>query len=240
MAAPGHALLSADYDNLEVRVLAYEMGDPVLIAQLERGENIHDLNTQVLFGVNKDDKNWSNLRAAAKIWQFGRNQYGGGDRKIYEQIIAKSPGVHLTFADFKEATRKWEQRYSAYRPWRNALECRIREHRKVTDAFGRTRQLLGSERDIVKEGINHVIQAPAAHIKNQALIAIDDWLEAHAPTSRLVLDIHDEIILEIPICDLKIVRAKVKSIMEAPTQFRNRKVSFPVSTHAGKNWAELK
>jgi len=85
-----------------------------------------------------------------------------------------------------------------------------------------------------------MIQAPAAHIKNQALIAIDDWLEAHAPTSPLILDMHDQLVLEVPNCHLKRVRAKVKAIMEAPVQYRNRTVSFPVKLSSGPDWSKLK
>ena len=99
----GHTLLSADYSNLEVRVLAYETNDDVLINMVETGINIHDENTKILFGLTSDHPLWSLGRRAAKIFQFGGLSYGGSDKEIHEKILIEVPQLPLTPYQYRQA-----------------------------------------------------------------------------------------------------------------------------------------
>jgi DNA polymerase I-like protein with 3'-5' exonuclease and polymerase domains len=112
-------MISADYSNLEVRILAYETLEPVLINAFETGQNIHDLNTEILFNLTPQDAMWKLARRAAKIFFFGGISYGGENREIYEKVILECPQMGLTFADYKRAKQNYMDRCVYYKRWRD-------------------------------------------------------------------------------------------------------------------------
>ena len=234
VAPEGCVFVGGDFSNLEIRVLAYETNDEKLIDDLDKGKDIHDENTRILFQLNKKSPNWDIARASSKIFMFGGIQYGGSDRQIFEQVTLKAPGLGLTFASYQAAKNRWLDAHGAYREWRRDVEGSIRDTRKVTSAFGRVRVLLGDDRDIIKEGLNFLIQSPAATIKNQSLI------QASNEGLKLILDIHDEIIVECKEEDVAITKSTLKNIMERSVDYRGTEVSFPADIHSGKDWGALK
>jgi DNA polymerase I-like protein with 3'-5' exonuclease and polymerase domains len=238
--APNCLFLSGDYDNFEGRILAYETSDEVLTKAFEAGADVHDINTKLLFNIDKRHTNWKQARAAAKIFFFGGLAYGGGDRTIYEQVILAAPDLALTFNAFVNAKRRWLRAHPAYTVWRQKLENRIRATRKVSNAFGRSRELLGTPYDIVKEGINHPIQSTAASIVNRAMIRIDNEMEKKGLASKMILQVHDQILFEVPKEELKVMKELVKRQMEKPINYRGTMRSFPVDLETGPSWGELK
>jgi len=240
VAEDGYTLLKRDYSNLEVRILAYASGDEDLIALIERGVNIHDENVRILFPeVDEKHKKYDLTRRAAKIFQFGRIQYGGSDREIYEKIILEVPKLGLTFAGFKQAVRRWFEHYRTLAEYQERLRSDVLSTRRVSNAFGRVRTLMGSDVDIVKEGLNFPIQSTAASIINRAMIDMYQWMKKSGTKARLVLQIHDELILEVPNEDLKRVDARLKKYMEQKHHLWNRDVSFPTEKSVTTTWGDL-
>lgn len=239
VAEDGFVILSADYSNLEVKVLAYETGDPPLIDIVDGGLNMHDVNTQVLFGLTPEDEMWKPGRAAAKIFMFGSLAYGGGDREIYEKVILDVPQLRLTFSEFVAAKERYMEAHPVYVEWREAITKEVTASRQVRNAFGRVRTFYGNARDIVKEALNFPIQSAAASIINRATVRIWRRLRAGNFRSRLQAQIHDELRFEVANDELADVAKLVKEEMERPLNFRGRTRSFQTSMEVGPNWADL-
>jgi len=238
--APGYIFLSADYTNLEVWILAFESQDELLLKQLYEGINIHDENTKILFNLKPSDPLWKVGRRAAKIFQFGGIQYGGGDREIYEKVILDAPELSLTFADFCDAHHKWNKAHPGYATWKQRLQKAVLDpsspsYRKATTATGRVRTLMGSEKDLIKEVLNTPIQGGAASVVNRAMIRIHNRLQALK--SRIVLQIHDEFLVEAWVPELGEVSNIVREEMERPLDWRGKMVSFPTDQKTGTTWA---
>ena len=235
VATTGNVLLEADYSNLELRILAYLSDDSVSITAFEKGLNIHDENTKALFGVGPEHPNWDSLRKAAKTYIFGRN-YGGGIKGIFERVLEKVPYSGLTLADFRAADAAYRKAHPAYAVWYDQTVYQIERHREVSNAFGRKRFLLGSDYEIVKEGLNFPIQSTAADIVNQSLIRIHSVLP---PSWRLVGSVHDSILLETPKADKIEAGLFLKGHMETGYKIGKYSVRFPVDVKAGGSWGQM-
>ena len=98
---------------------------------------------------------------------------------------------------------------------------------------------MGAERDIVKQGLNTPIQGGAAHIVNEATIRVEDRIEEEKLRTRLVLQTHDELVLEVPPGEMKQAKALLREEMERPVDFKGRLVKFPVELETGKTWGDL-
>lgn len=242
VADEGFVLLSADYNNLEVRVLAYESEDDVLIKQLESGINIHDENTKTLFGIDPENELWPEGRKGAKTFQFGGIQYGGSDREIYEKVILDAPRLRLTFKEFIEAKERYNVIHPKYRLWYETIERGIRQDgvRTARTFHGRVRFLMGSDKDILKQALNTPIQGGAGGVINRAMIRIDDLMDERKLESRIVLQIHDQLVYEVPNSELEEMKLLVKTEMERPVDFKGTEVIFPVDLSTGLSLGELK
>lgn len=238
VASKGNTLISADYSNLEVRVLAYESNDRVLIKQLESGMNIHDENTKVLFGIDKRHSNWSAARRAAKVFQFGRLSYGGGDMEVYANVVTEAPEMKLTMRQFKEATSRYFAAHPDYVKW--ASELNDSPSRFTTTFMGRTRELFGGSNDRRKQKLNHPIQGGAAHIINRAMIRIDKRMGELGLKSKLICQVHDQLIFDTVPKERDVIIKLAREEMERSVDFRGREVKFPVDVEEGPNWGKLK
>ena len=238
VAPPGYVLLSADYVNLEVGTLAYESQDPTLIEIFEKGMNLHDINTQILFGITKEDPNWEVCRRAAKIDQFG-TQYGGSDREVYTNIITEIPSLHLSFEKYLELRKRKFEAFPVFARWYTQTIERAKRERKTETFLGRVRYLYGNESDIGKEGLNTPCQGAAAHIINRATIRIFHRLRQRKLDAHLIIQIHDQLVFEVNEGCLRETARIVKEEMEWPVMFHNRKAVFPVELEVGKNLSQL-
>ena len=239
IAPPGHTIVAADYSNLEVKVMAYETGDPVLIDIVDNGKNMHDLNTQILFNLTPDDALWEAGRRAAKIFMFGSLAYGGGDGEIYEKVILDVPELRLTFHDFVAAKKRYMESHPVYTKWREDITEKVRQTRRITNAFGRVRTFYGNDRDIIKEALNFPIQSAAASIINRATVRIYKRLHVEKLQTRLQAQIHDELRFETPINELPYIIKLVEEEMSRPVAFRGTSRMFGVDVVSGDNWADL-
>ncbi len=239
VATQGCALLSADYNNLEVRVLAYEVGDEALIQTLEGGTNVHDENTRILFGIGPEDPRWSGARRAAKIFMFGGISYGGSDQEIHEKISMEVPELPLTRKDYIAARLRWMAAHPAYASWAARVRSEVHVTRTSKTFMGRVRTLHGDPRDIEKEALNTPIQGGAAHIINQAMIRIHARKLTSRLQAKLLAQIHDQLIYEVPQAELPLMSAMVREEMERPLEVHGQMRRFPVDIAIGTSWGEL-
>lgn len=238
VASPGMVLLKADYSNIELRVLAYLADENIMIDTFERGENIHDLNTKLLFGIDKNHPQWKEIRRAAKVYVFGRS-YGGTVEGIYKQVITDVPELQLTFAHFKECDRRYFEKLSKYKAWCDAMIQQAIETRVVETAFGRKRVLNDTIDKIQRQALNTPIQGTAGEICIMALIKLHELFKKNTEwNAHIVCTVHDSILVE---CNesqgMKVAQA-MKEVMEAKVKLGKRTVSIPVDIGIGKTWAE--
>lgn len=208
----GYVYLEFDYSNIEFVILAYVTGEQAFIDVVLNGQNIHDLNTPILFadqGITDDSHPlWKAGRRAAKAFQFGGVQYGGGDMEVHRNIIADAPELGLTMAQYKRAKARYLGTYKELDAWQQHVKLiaigdkarNIKGKRKSVTPFGRVRLLNGNDKDIEKQALNTPIQGGAAHVINRAQIRVERALrDAGLASCETILQIHDQLIFECPI-----------------------------------------
>jgi len=236
----GWSIVDADYENAEVALLGYEAQDTVIIDIYESGKNIHDENTKILFGLDETSPLWKEGRKAAKVFQFGGLSYGGGDREIYKKVLMAAPALPLTFADFVKAKKAWMDAHPAYATWRNDVVERVLAKRRLYNAFGRMRIFLGHPKNIVKEGMNFMIQSVGACLINRAMIRIYDRVRAEGLQAKLIMQIYDEIVLECPDDEVDMVKAILVEEMQRPFQMHGRTCMIRAEAGVGKTYGDAK
>jgi len=213
---PDHVFLEFDYSNIEFVGLAYITGEQAFIDVVLNGQNIHDLNTPILFAdqgiLNDTHPLWKAGRRAAKAFQFGGVQYGGGDMEVHRNIIADAPELGLTMAQYKRAKARYLGTYKELDAWQQYVKEQGRKRRRSETPFGRVRLLNGNDRDIEKEALNTPIQGFAAHVINRAQIRTEQRLEdIGLYDCRTILQIHDQLIFE---CHVELVERAAPAIAE--------------------------
>jgi DNA polymerase-1 len=235
IAEPGHLLISADYSQIELRVLAHLSGDETLIAAFARGEDIHDRTAVKVFGENSGLSSHE-LRRRAKIVNYAL---------LYGKIaitLAKDIGVT------KEAAQAFIDAYFAGFPSvRQFLDQTLEEARRtgyVKTMFGRRRPMpeLNSRNGQIRaaaerRAVNLPIQGSAADILKRAMIDVHRALKATHPQARMILTVHDELLFEAPADQSTDVAALVKDTMSRAVPL---KVPLDVDVGIGENWKEAK
>ena len=238
MAAPGCVLIKADYSNIEYRVMAIMTGEKWLEDEFARGVNFHDINTKLLFGIEKGDPQWDVCRRAAKTFIFGIS-YGGTEEGIYKQLLTQVPEMRLTLGQFKEIVRGYFKKMPNYSKWREETKRKAVETRVVETAFGRKRILLGLPDEIERQALNTPIQGTAGEVCELAIIELDEAF-AKKPElgAKLVLTVHDSIIVECFEKKKMEVAKMMKKYMEKPRKICGRDCTFPVDIGVGQTWAD--
>jgi DNA polymerase-1 len=233
VAPPGHAIVSADYSQIELRIMAHISGDEGLLAAFARGDDIHRATAAEIFGRNPREVTAEERRYAKVInfgliygmSAFGLAQQLGLERATAQAYIdsyfARYPGV----ARYMEATRQ-----------------SARELGYVETVFGRRLWLpeiragnqarrAGAER----AAINAPMQGTAADLIKLAMIAVQDWLDAERLGTKLVMQVHDELVLEVPEPELRRVKQALPDLMSGIARLR---VPLVVDVGVGRNWDE--
>ncbi|MCA1979204.1 MAG: DNA polymerase I [Thiobacillus sp.] len=231
IAPPGHVLVSADYSQIELRIMAHLSDDAGLLAAFAEGRDIHTATAAEVFGVPLDAVT-ADQRRMAKVINFGLiygmsafglasqlNLERSAAQAYIDRYFARYPGV----ADYMQRTRDAAHRQGyvetvfgrrLYLPEINAKNPQRRQ---------------GAER----AAINAPMQGTAADLIKLAMIAVQGWLDAERLRSKLLLQVHDELILEVPEAELERVRAELPSRMCNVAQL---KVPLAVGVGAGPNW----
>ena len=233
VAPAGRVLVDADYSQIELRLLACMAGDQAMIDGFNSGEDIHRITASQVFGVPQEEVT-PQMRRSAKAVNFGI-VYGISPFSL-------SQDIGVTVAQAKEYMEKYFQHYSGVRAYMDGVVARAKADGYVTTLFARRRwvpELKSSNFNTRSFGervaLNAPIQGTAADVIKAAMIRVRDRLLAQGLKGRLVLQVHDELIVECPEEEAEAVRRLVKEEMEAV-------ISLPVplvaDTAAGRSWAD--
>ncbi len=233
VAEPGHLLVSADYSQIELRVLAHLSQDPILIDTFRRGEDVHDRTAREVFGelssVPKDEQ-----RRVAKMVNYAL-LYG---KTAFS--LAKDLGVSRKEADgFIEA---YFARYPKVRGFIDDTLATARETGCVRTLLGRLRRLpdirsknFPVRAEAERQAMNTPVQGSAADLIKKAMIDLRLRLRAERLRTRLILQIHDELLLEAPEAEAPRALALVKDVMEHALALD---VPLEVDARIGRTWDE--
>ena len=237
VAPEGYVILKADYSNIEYRVMAIITGEKELEERFNRGENFHDINTGLLFGLKKGDPGWDTARRAAKTFIFGLS-YGGTPEGIYRRLLLAVPEMEMTLDQFRKLVKDYFAKLPNYSKWREKVTSEAIRTRTSVTAFGRKRFLLGMPDEIERMALNTPIQGTAAEVALRAIIDLHEALEKKHPYAKMIGTVHDSILVLAPEKEAKEVGKLMKSIMEKKHLIEGRKVSFPVDLEVGRSWGE--
>jgi len=232
VADPGCRLLSADYSQIELRVMAHFSGDANLLRAFAEGADIHQRTADLVFAADLFTKR-QEQRRRAKIINFSII-YGTGPYSL-----AKELGV--SYNEAKEFIARYFATYVGVKRFIDDVIARAEKDPEVRTFSGRVRPIpeIQSANRAVKENgnrmaINSIIQGSAADIIKIAMIRIHEHLRSMQ--SRLVLQVHDELVFEYPVAEEKRLAALVKKEMEHAVAL---KVPLQVSLKQGTNWADM-
>jgi DNA polymerase-1 len=233
-AERGHLLLSADYSQIELRILAHLSGDQTLIDTFRRGEDVHDRTAREVFGpfsaISADEqRRFSKMVNYALI--YGKSAY----------TLAKDLEVPREQAQsFIDA---YFARYPAVRAFIEQTVARARETGEVRTLLGRLRRLPDLQAanfqvraEAERQAMNTPVQGSAADLIKKAMLDLRRALSDRGMAARLILQIHDELLLEVPEEEAEAVRVLVKEVMERALELQ---VPLVVDARLGTSWAEV-
>jgi DNA polymerase I len=235
VAAPGSLLLSADYSQIELRILAHLSEDAVLVEAFRRGEDIHSRTAQEVFEVAPFAQTREHRRMA-KVINFGVI-YG-----LSPFGLAQNLGI-----DQKEAARFIAKYFERYRGVKDFLDRQIAETRKTgitKTLFGRIRPIpeINSPQPNLRNfaertAMNTPMQGAAADLIKLAMIELDRRLSEEKFESRMILQVHDELLFEGPEAEIPKLTGLAKEVMEGVHKFN---VPILADTKVGPNWRDMK
>jgi DNA polymerase-1 len=232
---PGNKLISADYSQLELRLLAHITRDEVMLDAFQKGEDIHDRTARLVFNA-KTDEELKEARRFAKIVNFaiayaiepwGLSQRVGISRQEARKVI-----------DDYYATYKGVRRYM------DEIPVQAREHGLVRSLYGRIRPLAGINdrnanirRAAEREAINMPIQGTASDIVKIAMLHVEDAFRREGLNAKILMQVHDELLVECPAGDAEKVARTLKREMESAVELD---VPLIAETGIGDNWMDAK
>ncbi|MDP2144923.1 MAG: DNA polymerase I [Gallionella sp.] len=231
IAPPGSRIVSADYSQIELRIMAHLSGDEGLLKAFANGEDIHRATAAEIFMTTPADVD-SEQRRYAKVINFGL---------IYGMSafgLAKQLGIE------RSAATAYIDRYFARYPGVADYMQRTREQAKqqgyVETVFGRRLWLpeINASNGMKRQGaeraaINAPMQGTAADLIKLAMIAVQHWLVAEQLQTKLIMQVHDELVLEVPENELELVKEKLRELM---CNVAELKVPLEVGLGEGANW----
>jgi len=235
VAAPGWLLLTADYSQIELRLLAHLSGDPAFLHAFAQGGDIHRQTAAIIFGVSQDQVT-PDMRARAKTINFA-TIYGQGPFALSRQL-------GITQEEATEFIKQYFTRFQGVRAWLDRTVAEARDKGYVETLFGRRRyvpELKDKNFNIRAFGertaTNSPLQGSAADLIKLAMIGIDRALRQRGLATRMLLQVHDELVFEVPEAEQEDATGLVKSHMETAAVLR---VPLVVSIGVGRNWVDAK
>ena len=235
VAPPGMVLLSADYSQIELRVLAHLTADPVLLEAFRSGEDIHRRTAAEVFGVAADAVT-AEMRRQAKVINFGII-YGMGPQRLSREL-----GITLPEAD--DYIRRYFARYAKVREFSERVVADGRRDGFVATLIGRRRYLpdLNARESNIRQAAermawNSPIQGTAADVIKLAMLAVERTIESAGSGARMLLQVHDELLFEVPASEVEDAGRSIRRSMESVVELA---VPLVVDLKSGPNWAALK
>src|SRR5215203_6130661 len=235
VAEKGSKIISADYSQLELRLLAHITQDPVMLEAFQKGDDIHARTARLVFGA-KTDEELKEARRFAKIVNFAIAY------AIEPWGLSQRVGISR-----QEAKKVIEDYYNTYKGVRRYMEevpIRAREHGYVRSIYGRIRPLPGiADRNAnirkaaEREAINMPIQGTASDIVKIAMLKVDEELKRANLESRLLMQVHDELLVEVPEREIEKVTEILKHEMETAVALD---VPLVADVGVGENWMDAK
>ena len=233
LAQQGNVLVDADYSQIELRLLAHIADDEAMREGFQTGEDIHTITASQVFGVPRDQVT-KQMRSAAKAVNFGI-VYG-----ISEFSLADDIGV--SFQEAKAYMARYFEKYAGVHRYQKEIVERAKQDGYVSTLMGRRRwlpELKSSNYNLRSFGervaLNMPIQGTAADIIKQAMLAVWRRLRAEGLQGRLILQVHDELIVECPESEGQRVAQILEEEMEHVAQLA---VPLVAEAHVGRSWAD--
>jgi len=234
VAPAGSKIVSADYSQIELRIMAHLSGDENLRRAFAEGEDIHCATAAEVFGVPLSQVD-SDQRRIAKVINFGLI-YGMSSFGV-AQNLGIERGTAQTYID------RYFARYPGAKRFMDETRQRARETGYVETVFGRRLWLpeLRSGAPVRRQAaeraaINAPMQGTAADLIKLAMISVQNWLDEAELKTKLIMQVHDELVLEVPVAELEAVKSKVKELMEAVGALGRLEVPLVVEVGVGDNW----
>ena len=232
IAREGCEVLSADYSQIELRILAHYSEDPALTESFMKGEDVHARTAAEVFGVPLSEVT-AEMRRAAKAVNFGI-AYG-------QTSFGLSQRLDIPGADAQQIIDRYFERYQGVRTWLDATIAQAKRDEAVSTLFGRVRPVpdiharnfalrAGAERIAV----NAPIQGTAADIVKKAMLAVDAALRAAGLKAKMLLQVHDELLFEVPREEVEPLTRLLVEKMESAAQLR---VPLKVDVGHGPSWS---
>ncbi|MFJ1302333.1 DNA polymerase I [Pseudomonadota bacterium AL_CKDN230030165-1A_HGKHYDSX7] len=233
IAPEGRVLLSADYSQIELRIMAHVSDDANLQRAFAAGEDIHRATAAEVFGVALDEVT-NDQRRAAKAINFGLI-YGMG-------VFGLASNLGITRDAAQQYIDRYFTRYPGVARYMDVTRHVARDQGYVETVFGRRLQLpdiraasgprrQGAER----AAINAPMQGTAADLIKLAMVAAQDWLDAEGLESRIIMQVHDELVLEVPESELEVLRERLPRLMSDVAELR---VPLVAEVGMGRNWEQ--
>lgn len=226
-------LLSADYSQVELRVLAHLCGDPGLVSAFAQGLDVHNATAATIFGVAQDAVT-REMRSRAKAINFGL-LYGMGPARLARE-------TNLTVVEARQFIERYFESFPAVRGWIEAVLAGARTKGYVETILGRRRRFPEINSDDARArvfaenaAVNTPVQGSAADIIKKAMIVLEERLERSTLAGRMLLQVHDELVLEVPRSQLDETRELVRVCMETAVPLR---VPLKIDFGHGASWLE--
>lgn len=231
IAPPGHCIVSADYSQIELRIMAHISQDENLLRAFAEGQDVHRATASEVFGVPVDEVS-SEQRRYAKVINFGLI-YG-----MSAHGLAKNLGIERSAAS--SYIERYFHRFAGVKRYMDDTRAQAKAQGYVETVFGRRLWLpeinspngpsrAGAER----AAINAPMQGTAADLIKLAMVAVQDTLDAEGRASKIIMQVHDELVLEVPEAELAWVKEAVPRLMAGVAQLR---VPLVAEVGSGPNW----
>lgn len=227
------SFISADYSQIELRLLAHLSEDPILLKAFNEGEDVHAYTAAVVFNAPLKEVSYE-MRQKAKAVNFGI-LYG-------QQAFGLSQGLGIGYKEASAFIETYFQRYTRVKEYLEYCKESARQTGRVVTLTGRHRPIpeILNKNPMIRSAserlaINAPLQGTAADLIKIAMIQVDAYLKDHPHLGYMLLQIHDELLLEAPDAHIVELSSKVKEIMETVLKL---KVPLTIDISVGKNWGE--
>ena len=235
VAEKGNKIISADYSQLELRLLAHITQDPVMLEAFQKGEDIHARTARLVFGAQTDEE-LRDARRFAKIVNFAI--------AYAIEPWGLSQRVGISRAEAKKVIEDYYNTYKGVRRYMEEVPIRAREHGYVRSIYGRIRPLAGiTDRNAnirkaaEREAINMPIQGTASDIVKIAMLKVDEEFKRAGLEARMLMQVHDELLVEVPEKEAAKVGEILKHEMETAVSLD---VPLVADVGVGDNWMDAK
>ncbi|MCL2076719.1 MAG: DNA polymerase I [Betaproteobacteria bacterium] len=222
-------IISADYSQIELRIMAHLSEDKGLLDAFSQGEDVHKRTAADIFGLPPEEIG-ADQRRVAKTINFGL---------IYGMsAFGLAKGLGISRSEAQGYIERYFARYPGVARYMEETRARARQDGFVETVFGRRLAVADIASPVRRQAaeraaINAPMQGTAADLIKLAMLAVQNWLETERMRSRLILQVHDELVLEVPKAELALIRARLPNLMESVGTL---KVPLVVDIGEGDNW----